>query len=87
MSALRVGVVGCGHLGRYHTNLYAAIQIMSEMNAAGETGSVVTMICDDGTRYLDTYYHPEWLEENGFEITPYVQGLNRFLETGRLHRP
>jgi cysteine synthase A len=26
------------------------------MKAKGESGAVVTLICDDGERYLNTYY-------------------------------
>lgn len=26
--------------------------------------STVTLICDGGERYQDTYYHPEWVSQN-----------------------
>ena len=32
------------------------------MMRAGRRGSLVTLICDSGDRYADTYFSPEWLE-------------------------
>ena len=42
--------------GSTGTNLWGAVQLIAEMVAAGERGSVVTLICDDGRRYAHTYY-------------------------------
>ncbi len=72
----------CG--GSTGTNLYAAFQIISELNAQKRDASVVSMICDAGERYLDTYYNHDWLESNGFDIAPYRQKLEKFYETGIL---
>lgn len=72
----------CG--GSTGTNLYAAFQIISELNAQNQEASVVSMICDAGERYLDTYYNNHWLEENGFDITPYRKQLEEFYESGFL---
>ena len=54
------------HLGRWvggstGTNLWACAQLVSEMAAAGETGSIVTLLCDSGDRYATTYYDDDWL--------------------------
>jgi len=72
----------CG--GSTGTNVYAAFQIISELERLGETGSVVSMICDGGDRYLDTYYSSEWLQGRGFDLTPYAQNLETFYATGRM---
>ena len=72
----------CG--GSTGTNLYAVFQLVSELNAQNQETSVVSMICDAGERYLDTYYNHQWLEENGFDITPYQKQLEDFYETGFL---
>lgn len=71
----------CG--GSTGTNFYAALQIACELSAQGRRCSVVSMICDSGIRYLDTYYNDEWLGTNGFDLAPYRQQLTRFQETGR----
>jgi cysteine synthase A len=43
------------------TNLWAAFELMAEMAAAGEQGSIVTLICDSGERYLQTNYNDVWM--------------------------
>ncbi len=75
-------VLGRKFGGSTGTNLYGAAQIMARMGAAGESGSVVTLICDPGERYLDTYYDDGWLADNGFDIQPHLERLTRFHETG-----
>ena len=70
----------CG--GSTGTNLIGAFQLMAEMKAAGQAGSVVSLICDPGERYLHTYYNDEWLAENGYELGPYMAQLERFRTEG-----
>ena len=43
-------------------------KIMIEMREAGQQGSIVTLICDGGERYLDSYYNDEWLERQELDI-------------------
>ncbi len=38
------------------TNMWGALQLAARMREAGETGAIVTLLCDSGDRYLDTYY-------------------------------
>ena len=66
----------CG--GSTGTNLYGALMLASEMIAAGRRGSIVTLICDAGERYLSTYYTPDWIAAQGFDIAPVVAGLDAF---------
>ena len=70
----------CG--GSTGTNVYAAFQIISELNKQGESGSVVSMICDSGDRYLETYYSDDWLNQNGFKLTHYKMNLEKFYAEG-----
>ena len=72
----------CG--GSTGTNVYAAFQIISEMAGEGTRGSVVTLICDPGDRYLDTYYNPDWLDREGIRVAPCLEKLNIFYESGAL---
>lgn len=46
------------------TNLYGALQLACDMKRRGEQGSIVTLLCDSGERYLDTYYNPEWSKQH-----------------------
>jgi cysteine synthase A len=48
---------------------------MCEMKAAGKAGSVATLICDGGERYLDTYYDPAWIKAQGMDLVPHTQWL------------
>lgn len=57
------------------TNLYAAFQLMQSMHNVGAEGSVVTLLCDSGERYLDTYYSDTWVAEKGLVLSPYLQEL------------
>jgi len=71
----------CG--GSTGTNVYAAFEIITELNAAGESGSVVSMLCDGGERYLNTYYNDEWLKQKGFDLNPYLTQLDNFYASGK----
>ena len=57
------------------TNLFGVLNIADEMIQRGETGSIVTLICDSGDRYLNCHYNPEWLEKNIADLTPYKETL------------
>lgn len=70
----------CG--GSTGTNLYGAFELIAEMRARGEDGSVVTLICDAGERYRDTYYDDAWLAAQELDITPHSERCRRFYETG-----
>ncbi len=70
----------CG--GSTGTNLYAAFQLMSDLNLSDQQGSILSLICDSGERYLDTYYNRNWLNDKGYDIEPYLAQLANFFETG-----
>ena len=63
----------CG--GSTGTNVYGALTLAGEMIANGEKGSIVSMICDPGERYLETYYNRDWLAAQGLEIDPVIESL------------
>lgn len=67
--------------GSTGTNLWAALQLMIEMREAGQSGSVVTLICDSGDRYLETYYNDEWITENNFHLQPTLDRLEEVWPT------
>ncbi|MBX6342294.1 MAG: PLP-dependent cysteine synthase family protein [Thermomicrobiaceae bacterium] len=75
-------LVGRKYGGSTGTNLYGALQLVHEMASRGEAGSVVTLACDPGDRYLDTYYDDRWLAAQGYDIAPYLAQLERFVATG-----
>ncbi|EOB1222053.1 PLP-dependent cysteine synthase family protein [Vibrio cholerae] len=66
------------------TNLYGALQLACEMKRRGEQGSIVTLLCDSGERYLDTYYNPDWVKNNIGDLSKYLHKLETFSATGCL---
>ncbi|CCO47172.1 putative Cysteine synthase B [Vibrio nigripulchritudo SOn1] len=57
------------------TNLYGVLQIAETMRKRGETGSIVTLLCDSGERYLDTYYNEEWVNTHIGDLSHYTKEL------------
>jgi cysteine synthase A len=43
------------------TNLVGMVTLAQEMAARGETGSILSLLCDAGERYLPSYYNDEWV--------------------------
>jgi cysteine synthase A len=66
----------CG--GSTGTNVYAALILAEEMIAEGRQGSIVTLICDPGERYLGTYYNADWIAREGLDPRPYRDWLELF---------
>jgi cysteine synthase len=68
--------------GSTGTALWGAMQIIAEMRQHGRSGSVVTLLCDPGSRYTHTYYDDEWLAAQHLDIAPYLETLEGFARTG-----
>jgi cysteine synthase A len=68
--------------GSTGTNLWGAYQLVAEMVAAGRTGSVVTLLCDGGERYGNTYYSDDWVSAQGLDLAPHTVTLEHFTATG-----
>ena len=66
--------------GSTGTNLFACLQIIEEMAQAGQSGSIVSLLCDDGARYASTYYSEEWLAEWGGDWRPAYDRMLEILE-------
>ena len=63
------------------TNVWGALQRMVEMREAGVSGSVVTLLCDNGERYLDTYYDDVWVAAHIGDLAPWQAILSTMLES------
>ncbi|EKD5553328.1 PLP-dependent cysteine synthase family protein [Salmonella enterica subsp. enterica serovar Mbandaka] len=61
------------------TNMWGALQLAARMREAGETGAIVTLLCDSGDRYLDTYYHPSWVSDHIGDLTPWSAAIAKLL--------
>jgi len=51
------------------TNVWGALQVARQMREQGRQGAIVTLLCDSGERYLDSYYNAEWVAENIGDIS------------------
>ena len=45
------------------TNFVGMIQLVTEMTQAKQTGSVLSLLCDSGDRYLPTYHDANWVAQ------------------------
>ncbi len=83
-AAMRVleRLVGRRYGGSTGTNFCGALAIACEMAARGEAGAIVTLACDGGDLYLDSYGSDAWLAANGYDIAPHVAHLERACATG-----
>jgi cysteine synthase A len=59
--------------------MWGALQLAAQMRDEGKTGSIVTLLCDSGERYLDTYYNAEWGANNIGDTAPWQQAINTLL--------
>ncbi|WP_067439018.1 L-cysteine desulfhydrase Cds1 [Nocardioides jensenii] len=73
--------------GSTGTALWGALHQIADLRSRGEQGSVVTLLCDGGERYADTYYSDAWLDAQGIDITPYERVLEEFGASGVWESP
>ena len=60
------------------TNVWGAFGLLAEMMSRGLCGSVVTLICDSGDRYADTYFDDAWLATHDLDPGRYAEALSAF---------
>lgn len=58
------------------TNVWGALQLAKQMREQGKSGAIVTLLCDSGERYLDTYYDTQWVSKNIGDLTSFSNELN-----------
>jgi cysteine synthase A len=73
--------------GSTGTNMWGVLHLVAQMVERGETGSMVTLICDGGERYANTYESDEWLAAQGLDLAPYTAAIEKFLAGGPWNEP
>lgn len=68
--------------GSTGTNFFALCWKASQMRAAGETGSLVSLICDSGERYTKSYHCETWLGAQDLDTQGFEDIVERFLDGG-----
>ena len=84
LATMRVasGVLGRRVGGSTGTNLWGAFALIARMLEQGQTGSVITLLCDGGERYAHTYYNDTWIENQGLDLRAAYATVQRFLHSG-----
>jgi len=54
--------------GSTGTNFIGVLAVAQGMRARGDTGSIVTILCDGGERYAHSYYDPAWYRTQGIDV-------------------
>jgi len=52
------------------TNLVGMLTLAGEMRERGEQGSILSLLCDAGERYLGSYFDPVWVHRNIGDCSP-----------------
>lgn len=61
------------------TNMWGALIKAADMREKGQKGAIVTLLCDSGERYLETYYSPEWVACNIGDCAEHIAQLQNLL--------
>jgi cysteine synthase len=77
-----------GRLGRRvggstGTNLVAALGCARQMLEAGQSGSIVTLLCDDGERYRHSYFDDAWLVAQGLQCQSQRDAISGLIDHGQ----
>jgi len=57
------------------TNLVGMLELACEMRRAGQHGSILSLLCDAGERYLGSYYDDAWVAEHIGNCEPVLKRL------------
>ena len=68
--------------GSTGTNLVASLVCALRTSEAGQQGSIVTLLCDDGERYRSTYYDPAWMQAQGLHAPETEAALEALVARG-----
>jgi cysteine synthase A len=52
------------------TNFVGMLALACEMRTQGETGSILSLLCDAGERYLGSYFDDAWVAQHMGDCAP-----------------
>ena len=61
------------------TNFVGCLKLGHEMLARGEQGSILSLLCDSGERYLPTYHDAQWVQDKIGDCTASSQYLTQLM--------
>jgi cysteine synthase A len=59
------------------TNLWGAMAVAQKMKTQGIKGSIVTLLCDGGDRYLETYHNANWVAQKLGDLAPFQEQIRQ----------
>lgn len=62
------------------TNMWGVLQLAAQMREEGRSGSIVTLLCDSGERYLETYYDAEWVKANIGDVGQWRAEIDKLIK-------
>ena len=62
------------------TNFVGMLVLAHEMHARGAHGSVLSLLCDAGERYLPTFHNADWVDDHIGDCAAAQQGIEALLE-------
>ena len=65
------------------TNFIGMLKLAQEMRLAGEAGSILSLLCDAGERYLPNYYCTTWVSETLGDCTASEQWVRHAMAAGQ----
>jgi cysteine synthase len=68
--------------GSTGTNLVAALLCAQRLREAGASGSIVTLLCDEGERYADTAFDEGWRASQGLVCETQALQVERWMDCG-----
>ncbi len=68
-------LLGRRYGGSSGTNLVACLRLARAMRDAGQSGSLVSLLCDRGDRYDETLFDRAWLGRNGIDLDASLASL------------
>ena len=80
-------LLGARYGGSSGTNFAACLKLAAAMRARGERGSIVSLLCDRGQRYLQTLFDPAWRAAQGVDIALWQQAIAGAIVEGVLDPP
>ena len=68
--------------GSSGTNLIASLCVAQHMRSLGQQGSIVSILCDSGQRYQNTYFNEAWLQANELGCAVQKDAVLAWMESG-----
>ena len=62
------GALGRRYGGSSGTNLVACLRLAAGMRERGESGAIVSLLCDRGERYAETLFEADWLARQDIDL-------------------